>query len=133
NWRWVFFINVPLGMIAFFGLLATMPETPKAARSRFDFFGFAMLSVAITSLQMMLDRGQLLDWFASPEIVVEATVAAVSFYLFIVHILTTKDPFLKLAMFKDRNFVAGSTFIALLGVVLFATLALLPPLLQNEM
>jgi DHA2 family multidrug resistance protein len=79
----------------------------------------------------MLDRGQLLDWFSSTEIVVEATVAAVAFYLFVVHILTARQPFLSPSLFRDRNFALGSVFIFLIGIVLLATLALLPPLLEG--
>jgi MFS transporter, DHA2 family, multidrug resistance protein len=131
NWRWVFYINVPFGILAFLGILFFMPET-KIVKSRFDFFGFTSLSVAIGALQLMLDRGQLKDWFSSDEICIEAVVAGVAFYLFVVHMLTSNKPqFVTPAMFKDRNFVTGNLFIFVIGVVLFATLALLPPLLQD--
>ena len=133
NWRWVFFINVPFGILAFLGILTFMPET-QLRKSRFDFFGFAALSLAIGSFQLMLDRGQLKDWFSSIEIWIEATVAGLALYLFIVHMLTTKrPPFVSPALFKDRNFLTGNVFIFIVGVVLFATLALLPPLLQDLM
>ena len=88
NWRWVFYINVPFGILAFLGILSFLPET-AIRKSRFDFFGFSALSVAIGAFQIMLDRGQLKDWFSSTEIWIEATVAAVAFYLFIMHMLTT--------------------------------------------
>jgi DHA2 family multidrug resistance protein len=131
NWRWVFYINVPFGILAFLGILAFMPET-QLRKSRFDFFGFTVLSLAIGALQLMLDRGQLKDWFSSTEIWIEAIVAGVSFYLFVVHMITTnKPPFVSPALFKDRNFLTGNVFIFIVGVVLFATLALLPPLLQD--
>jgi len=131
NWRWVFYINVPFGILSFLGVLFFMPET-VIRKSRFDFFGFATLSLAIASFQLMLDRGQLMDWFNSTEIWVEAIVAGLALYLFIVHMLTTtKAPFVSPAIFKDRNFLTGSVFIFIVGVVLFATLALLPPLLQD--
>jgi DHA2 family multidrug resistance protein len=133
NWRWVFYINVPFGILSFLGILSFMPET-QIRKSRFDFFGFAALSVAIGSLQLMLDRGQLKDWFSSPEIWVEAIVSGTAFYLFVVHMLTTTKPaFVSPALFKDRNFLTGNLFIFIVGVVLFATLALLPPLLQDLM
>ncbi len=133
NWRWVFYINVPFGILSFFGILAFMSETP-IRRSRFDFFGFTTLSLAIGALQLMLDRGQLKDWFNSPEIQAEAIVSGVALYLFVVHMLTTaRHPFVSPALFKDRNFVTGNLFIFVVGVVLFATLALLPPLLQDLM
>src|SRR6202030_1114628 len=101
-------------------------------KSRFDFFGFTALSVGIAAFQIMLDRGQLKDWFSSTEIWIEATVAAVAFYLFVVHMLTTtRQRFVNPALFKDRNFVIGIVFIFVVGVVMFATLALLPPMLQD--
>ncbi len=131
NWRWVFYINVPFGILSFLGILTFMPET-QLRKSRFDFFGFTALSFAIGSFQLMLDRGQLKDWFSSTEIWIEAIVAGLGFYLFVVHMLTTSKPaFVSPALFKDRNFVTGNVFIFVVGVVLFATLALLPPLLQD--
>ena len=131
NWRWVFYINVPFGILSFLGILTFMPET-EVRKSRFDFFGFTALSFAIGSFQLMLDRGQLKDWFSSTEIWIEAIVAGLGFYLFVVHMLTTSKPaFVSPALFKDRNFVTGNVFIFVVGVVLFATLALLPPLLQD--
>ena len=133
NWRWVFYINVPFGILSFLGILAFMPET-QLRKSRFDFFGFSALSLAIGALQLMLDRGQLRDWFNSAEIWTEAIVSGVAFYLFVVHTVTTaKPPFVSPGLFKDRNFLTGSVFIFIIGVVLFATLALLPPLLQGPM
>lgn len=131
NWRWVFYINVPFGILSFLGILTFMPET-RIRKSRFDFFGFAALSLAIGAFQLMLDRGQLRDWFSSTEIRVEAVVAGVALYLFVVHMLTTTKPaFVSPALFRDRNFVTGNFFIFVVGVVLFATLALLPALLQD--
>jgi MFS transporter, DHA2 family, multidrug resistance protein len=90
-----------------------------------------MLSVFVGALQVMLDRGPLRDWFNSTEIKVEAVVAALAFYLFLTHTLTARRPFVRLAMYRDRNFLTGNVLIFLVGIVLFATLALLPPLLQN--
>jgi DHA2 family multidrug resistance protein len=131
NWRWVFFINLPFGILSFLGILSTMQETP-GRESRFDFFGFSTLSLGIAALQMTLDRGQLKDWFSSPEIWVEATLAGIGFYLFIVHMLTTKQhPFVSPALFRDRNYLTGNVFVFVMGLILFATLALLPPLLQE--
>ncbi len=131
NWRWVFYINLPFGVLAFLGILGSMPEN-RAHESRFDFFGFSALSVAIGALQLMLDRGQIKDWFSSPEICIEAAVAATALYLFIVHMLTaTQRRFVSPALFQDRNFLVGSLFVFLVGAVLFASLALQPPLLQG--
>jgi DHA2 family multidrug resistance protein len=131
TWRWVFYINVPFGVLALLGMLSFLPETVMR-KSRFDFFGFTALSIAIGGLQIMLDRGQLKDWFSSPEIVIEAIVAGVALYLFVVHMLTTTHQrFVSPALFADGNFVTGNVFIFIVGAVLFATLALLPPLLQE--
>ena len=131
NWRWVFYINVPFGLLSLFGMLSFMPES-EVKRSPFDFFGFTTLSLAIGMLQITLDRGQLKDWFNSTEICLEAAIAAAAFYLFIVHMITTrKTRFLNPEIFRDRNFIAGSLFIFTVGLVLYATLALLPPMLQD--
>ncbi len=131
NWRWVFYINVPFGILAFLGILSSLAEA-TIRKSRFDFFGFTALSVGVAAFQIMLDRGQLKDWFSSTEIWIEATVSAVAFYLFVIHMLTTtRQRFVSPALFKDRNFLTGNVFIFIVGAVLFATLALLPPLLQD--
>ncbi|MGH8456331.1 MAG: DHA2 family efflux MFS transporter permease subunit [Stenotrophobium sp.] len=132
SWRWVFYINVPLGILAFLGVVAFLPKG-ETRRSRFDFTGFALLSLAIGALQLMLDRGSLKDWFGSTEIWIEATVAGLGLYLFLVHSATNRNPFIRLSMFKDANFLTGNVFIFVVGIVIFATLALLPPLLQNLM
>jgi DHA2 family multidrug resistance protein len=132
NWRWVFLINLPFGVLALIGILMFVEETEKVSR-RFDMFGFALLALAIGSLQLMLDRGQSLDWFSSTEIIIESLVAAVCLYMFVAHMMTAKAPFLEPGLFKDRNLVLGLVFIFIVGVVLLATLALLPPFLQNLM
>ncbi|MGH8461134.1 MAG: DHA2 family efflux MFS transporter permease subunit [Stenotrophobium sp.] len=132
SWRWVFYINVPFGILAVLGILAYLPET-KITRRRFDMFGFALLSLAIGALQIMLDRGPLKDWFNSREIWTELIVASLAFYLFAVHSATSEHPFIRPELFKDRNFLAGTVLIFMVGIVLFATLALLPTMLQNLM
>ena len=132
SWRWVFFINVPFGVLSMLGLLSSLRES-QTRRSTFDFFGFATLSLAIGAFQIMLDRGQLQDWFSSTEICLEAALAAVAFYLFMVHTLTARNTFVSPGMFRDRNFDVGCVAIFTFGVVLFSTLALLPPLLQDLM
>jgi MFS transporter, DHA2 family, multidrug resistance protein len=133
DWRWVFLINLPVGLVAFLGILTFVHETPRNARSRFDLFGFAMLALAIGAFQLMLDRGELKDWFSSGEIVIEAVIAALSFYLFIAHTTTAVHPFLETRLFRDRNFVVGLVFIFIVGIILLATMALLPPMLQTLM
>jgi MFS transporter, DHA2 family, multidrug resistance protein len=131
NWRWVFYINVPFGILAFIGIASFMPET-QLRKLRFDFLGFCSLSIAVLGLQLTLDRGQLKDWFDSPEIWLEASAAALGFYIFLTHMLTTARPaFVSPTLFKDRNFLAGNMLIFIVGLVMFATLALLPALLQD--
>lgn len=132
SWRWVFYINLPFGILAFLGVAAFVSESARRPR-RFDIFGFALLSLAIGALQLMLDRGEQQDWFSSAEIVTEAVVAGLSLYLFIVHMLTAEHPFLDPKLFVDRNLVTGLLFIFMVGIVLLATMALLPPFLQNLM
>jgi DHA2 family multidrug resistance protein len=132
SWRWVFLVNIPFGILATIGIIATLPET-KPKKMPFDMFGFAALSIGIGALQLMLDRGELKDWFSSTEIRIEALVAAVGIYLFITHMLTAEHPFISRGLFKDRNFVVGNIFIFMVGVVLFATLALMPSLMQGLM
>lgn len=130
SWRWTFYINVPLGTLALLGVLAFLPETERR-RGGFDYFGFALLALAIGALQLMLDRGETEDWFASREIVMEAVLSGLALYLFVVHMFTARKPFLEPALFKDRNFVAGLLLMFTVGVMLLATLALLPPFLQD--
>jgi DHA2 family multidrug resistance protein len=131
NWRWVFYINLPVGVMTFVGLSAYLHRTPPQRGLYFDWFGFLSLAVGIGGLQMMLDRGEQLQWFDSAEIVAEAVSSALGFYLFIVHTLTARRPFLDLRLFRDRNFVTGMVFIFVVGVILLATLALLTPFLQS--
>lgn len=133
NWRWVFYINLPFGLLAWFGIAAYVHETPIDRERRFDLRGFAFLSLAIGALQMMLDRGESMDWFASAEIVVEAALAGLAFYLFVAHIFTHDRPFIEPGLFRDRNFSVGLVFIFIVGIILLATMALLPPFMHNLM
>ncbi|WP_019013089.1 DHA2 family efflux MFS transporter permease subunit [Elioraea tepidiphila] len=130
HWRWVFTINVPVGIVAFLGLSAAMPRTePKPIG--FDWFGFATLGIAVGSFQLMLDRGERLNWFNSTLITTLAFAAALSFYLFVVHTATARRPFIDPRLFQDRNFTLGMCFIFVVGILLLATIALLSPFLQT--
>ena len=131
SWRWVFYINLPLGLLAWIGIAAFVRETPRDHRRRFDLLGFALLSLSIGALQMLLDRGQLLDWFASLEIIIEALLAGFALYLFVVHIFTHDQPFIEPGLFRDRNFSVGLVMIFVVGLILLTTMALLPPFLQS--
>jgi DHA2 family multidrug resistance protein len=133
TWRWVFYINLPIGALTFLGIITFLPETEQKTGAKLDWFGFGTLSLAIGALQVLLDRGEQLDWFGSGEILIEAIVAAAAFYLFLVHTFTSDAPFVSPALFRDRNFAAGTLFIFVVGVTYLASLALLTPYLQNLM
>ena len=134
SWRWIFYINLPVGVIASLGILIFIRETRHTHRESFDFFGFMTLSIAVGALQMMLDRGELKDWFNSTEIWVEALVSGVFFYLFIVHTATARDrSFINLDLLKSPNFMAGTVLMFFVGGILSGTLALLPTMLQSLM
>jgi DHA2 family multidrug resistance protein len=131
SWHWVFFVNLPFGIFTVLGLLIFMDETKKDFSLRFDWFGFTALAVGIGSLQIALDRGEQLGWTESNEIIAEFIVSIAGFYYFFAHSLTTDRPFIQFALFKDRNFVSGCVFMAVMGLVLFSTMALSSPYLQN--
>jgi len=131
NWRYVFYVNLPFGILAIIGLMLFMPKAPAQPSLRFSWYGFAVLAVACGALQLLLDRGQELDWFSSREIVAEAVIAGLAFYLFIVHMMTSDRPFLAPALFRDRNFSAGMVMVFCISSIMLATVALLAPYLQN--
>ena len=135
SWRWVFFINVPVGALAFYGVGRYIHGHPGARRVRFDAFGFTTLSLAIGALQLLLDRGQQNDWFSATESWVELTVLIVSFTFFGIH--TALSPqgksFFDYRLLKNSNYVSGLLLIFVVGLVLFSTRALIPTMLQGLM
>jgi len=131
SWHWVFLVNLPFGIFTVLGLLIFMDEARKNRELRFDWFGFAALAVGIGSLQIALDRGEQLGWMESNEIIAEFIISAVGFYYFFAHSFTTAKPFIQFAIFKDKNFIGGCVFMAVMGLVLFSTMALSSPYLQN--
>jgi len=131
NWRWAFYLNVPLGIVAFFMVLFIVPETARRPPRKFNYFGFVTLGVAIAALQFILDRGQRLDWFESSAIVVVALVGVSAFWLFLVNSLSSATPFIDPAIFRDRNYLGGTVLRMLFGVLLFGSLVLLPPFVQE--
>jgi DHA2 family multidrug resistance protein len=133
SWRWVFYINVPFGIATAIGLLTFLRETPHSGGVKLDWIGFGALSLAIGSFQMMLDRGETLDWFSSREIVLEACIAGVAFYVFLVQFCLAPRPFLSPKLFADRNFSVGAFLYAIMGLIMYASLALLAPYLQTLM
>ncbi|HYZ24047.1 MAG TPA: DHA2 family efflux MFS transporter permease subunit [Rhodopila sp.] len=130
SWRWVFYINVPFGIVTALGLLTFLRETPHGHANRLDWIGFGALSLAIGAFQTMLDRGETLDWFGSNEIILEALLAGGGFYLFLVQFWLAPKPFISPRLFRDRNFVVGITLYFTMGLIMYATLALLAPYLQ---
>lgn len=133
SWRWVFYINVPFGVVTAFGLLTFLKETSYGKSVRLDWIGFGALSLAIGAFQTMLDQGETLDWFGSYEIMAEACLAGIGLYLFLVQFCLAPKPFLSPRLFTDRNFVVGITLYFTMGLIMYATLALLAPYLQTLM
>ena len=131
NWRWVFYVNVPFGIASVAGIWFFFKDSPKDEGLRFDWFGFGALSVGPGALQLMLDRGTGQDWFGSVEIIVEALVSFAGLYLFVLHMWLGKNPFIPLQIFQDTNFLSSLVLMFVIGAVLLASSALLPPYLQN--
>src|SRR5262249_9556633 len=132
DWRWGFYINLPAGVLSSLWILIFIHPSRHSHPEVFDFFGFATLSLAIGALQMLLDRGELKDWFGSTEIWIEATIAGLCLYLFVVHTATATDrSFLNREMLKDANCVIGTILMFLIGMPLYGTMTLLPTMLQD--
>src|SRR6201985_3819698 len=131
SWHWVFFVNIPFGVVTVIGLMVFMDETAQNHELRFDWFGFGALAIGIGSLQVALDRGEQLGWLESNEIIAEFVIAAVGFYYFFAHSFTTDRPFIQFALFKDRNFLTGCIFMTVMGLVLVSSMAVSSPFLQN--
>jgi DHA2 family multidrug resistance protein len=131
NWRYVFYINIPFGILATVGLILFMPRSHPNFNMKFDWTGFAVLSLGIGALQIMLDRGGDQDWFTSREIIVEGVLGSLGVYLFVVHMLTGTRPFIPPAIFNDRNFAAGAVMMFAAGTILVSSSSLMAPWLQN--
>ncbi len=130
SWRWAFYSITPFALGSLVILLPMLPESTKQSGRRFDMAGFLMMTLAVGALQLMINRGEREDWFASTEIVVEAGLAAVGFYMFIVHCVFARQPFLNMALFRDRNYIAGLMFVVLAGPTQFATVVMMPMMMQ---
>jgi MFS transporter, DHA2 family, multidrug resistance protein len=132
SWRWVFLMIVPPAIMCFMALWHFIDEPEEGQTAgRFDWLGFIFLALAVSALQIMLDRGQRLDWFDSPEIIAEAIVAAAALYLFIAHVTTTDRPFLQLRLLLDRNYAVGIIIGFTFGMLYFTTIVLQPTMLQS--
>ncbi|MCB2068010.1 MAG: DHA2 family efflux MFS transporter permease subunit [Erythrobacter sp.] len=130
NWRWVFFVNVPMGAVCLAILIAELPNRPLRQR-RFDLFGFAMVAIALASLQLLLDRGNAVDWFASMESWIYGVLALSGFWIAAIHLATSREPLFDRRLFADVNFTIAMVFLLIVGMTMFATIALLPPMLQR--
>jgi DHA2 family multidrug resistance protein len=132
SWRWAFYMIVPVGVVSFIGLRLTLPYDRPTGQARLDWTGFLSLSVAIACVQLVLSRGQRLDWFDSVEIQIETFIAVVSFWVFLAHSLTAERPFLNLKLLLDRNYSIGLVLVLIYGMLNFTPMVLLPPLLQQH-
>ncbi len=130
DWRWVFLVNLPLGAIALLVLIPNLPRYKPFSR-RFDMFGFAVIGICLTSLQMLLDRGQQIDWFDAVECWIYFGICLGSFWMAVVHIVTGKSPIFERALFLDRNFLIALAFMTVNAMVIYTTMALFPPMLQH--
>jgi DHA2 family multidrug resistance protein len=130
SWRWVFYINLPFGLLAAAGLMIFLPKGGGQGKLRFDWLGFGVLTVTIGAMQLMLDHGQDQDWFTSGEIVTEAVLAGLGFYLFLVHIVYAREPLIRPGLFRDINFSSGLALMFMVGTLMVSSLALMTPWLQ---
>jgi DHA2 family multidrug resistance protein len=133
SWRWVFYINLPVGILAFSGVSFFMSKGGGAKAKPFDFLGFGALTVFVGAFQLCLDRGPTLDWFSSTEIWTETIIGAIALYVFLIQTFTARNPFFDRSLATDRNFVTCCTFGFFIGILLFSTMALLPPMMQQYM
>lgn len=130
SWHWVFLINLPVGIVAMIGMLAHL-EVMDDSLPRFDWIGFLTLTLFVGCFQLMLDRGEAVDWFDSAEICIYAGIVALSFYLLVVHMFTKADTFLRAELFADRNFAIGTFVSTVIGIVIFATSPMLVMYTEN--
>jgi DHA2 family multidrug resistance protein len=133
DWRWTFWLIVPISAVAWAGLWASLVEGGRQQSARFDWAGFLSLSLAVTCLQLILDRGQQEDWFDSREIIIETAIAGVALYVFVVHSLTARAPFLNPRHLLDRNYSLGLIIVLVYGMLNFTPMVMLPPMLKDLM
>ena len=132
SWRWSFYMLVPVGICATIGMAWTLPSDKELTKVRFDWTGFIALATALAAVQLVLARGVRLDWFDSTEIVIECLVAAIAFYVFLVHSFGARNPFVNLKLLSDRNYAIGLALVTIYGMLNFTPMVLLPPLLQQQ-
>lgn len=130
NWRWVFFVNVPVGAVALLLMVTQLPQWPLR-RFRFDLTGFMLVALCVGSIQLLMDRGQHIDWFDSLESWIYVFIAACSAWIGIIHLLTARNPLFDRDLWRDVNFAASLLVMLVVGLSAYAVLALLPPMLQG--
>lgn len=131
GWRWGFWMIVPIAVASFLGNWLVLKGDDAPREARLDWLGFISLSTGIAAAQMVFSRGQRLDWFESGEIIVSTVIAGIALYVFCVHSLTSERPFVRLKLLADRNYSLGLVLVTLFGMLNFATVVLMPPLLQQ--
>ena len=131
NWRWAFYMIVPFGVAGFAGLWIFLRDGGREYAVKFDWTGFIALAFAISCLQLLLDRAERLDWFESPEIIIEAALGCFAFYIFIIHSLTSRAPLLDLRLLLDRNYALGLVIVLIYGMLNFTPMVMLPPMLKG--
>lgn len=132
SWHWIFFINIPIGILAFIGIYLFLKES-ILVKSHFDFLGFISLSIALCSLQLILDRGQLKDWFGSTEIITETIIACVAFYVFMVHFYYCPEPILNKRIFKDKYLMICTFLSTGLCFIYYSALTLISQMVQDPL
>jgi DHA2 family multidrug resistance protein len=132
GWQWGFYMVLPVSILAWMLFRLFLPADRAPVPVALDWIGFLSLSIAIAGLQLVLARGQRLDWYDSSEIWLATIAAALAFWIFIAHSMTAERPYLNLKLFKDRNYTIGCIFVTLYGMLNFAPIVLLPPLLQQH-
>ncbi|MGI9388023.1 MAG: DHA2 family efflux MFS transporter permease subunit [Methyloligellaceae bacterium] len=131
SWRWAFYLNLPIGVLAFTMVALLVPRPGNRVKKKFNYFGFVMLAITVAAVHFILDRGERFDWLSSPTIVVLCFIAASTLWVFVVNSLTSSVPFVDPNLFRDRNYVSGIILRVLFGAMLFGSLVLVPPFLQN--
>jgi len=131
SWRWAFFINLPIGILAYLGILEGLEAGERDNSRPFDWLGFVLLSLALGLLQLMLDRGHTLDWFSSTEIVAEAFFGTLCFFMFVVHAFTSRHPFVDPHLFHDRNLTVALALMFIIGLSIVTPSVLVPTFLQS--
>src|SRR5207247_7792645 len=132
GWPWIFYINIPFGMLALALTMSFINDSQHQQKTgRVDWLGLGLLAAGVGALQILLERGERLDWFASPSVRLLAFTSVISLITFIWHELRTEHPVVDLRILKSRQLAVGVVFGLVLGVCLYATVFVLPVYLQN--